>query len=79
MSALGWDDFTDDERLALMGALHDAQASERRTRMDQAEAFCLGLDEIAERYDGPDGHIAHEVRNVRALTGLRDRAFGVAS
>lgn len=66
--------FTDDQRTALIAAKRMAEDEERSLRMDQAEAFCLGQDGIAERFDV---HVAKSARTRRTLNELTDIAYGI--
>lgn len=71
-----YEQFTDDQRTALISAERMAEDEERSLRMDQTEAFCLGQDGIAERYDV---HVAKSARTRRTLNELTDIAYGIPS
>lgn len=75
MSALTREAFSDAQRNALCYALNRAEDGEATARMRQAESFCNGNDDIAERYDGPAGHIARHANARRELDGLCEIAF----
>lgn len=68
--------FTDDQRAALISAHRLAVDEERTLRMTQTEIFCRGQDALAERFDD---HVARSTRISRTLGELVDVAYGVAS
>ena len=74
-----YNDYTNAQRRAVSYAVNAAERGEHEARMSQAEAFCNGNDDIAERYDGPSGYIAHHADARRELMALLDLAYGVTS
>lgn len=60
---------TQEHMSAVAGAQLDAQMRERDTRVRQAEAFCRGADELAERYDAI---VANQVQDFACLTEIRE-------
>lgn len=70
------DQFTDDQRAALVHAHGAAQRELRRDLMERTEAFCMGSDDLAERWDG---HVARSTMIVAELDRLTDTAYGVGS
>lgn len=70
-------EFTEPSRDALVYGVCRAEDGEAHARMSQAEAFCNGNDDIADSYDGPDGHIARHVNARRELLALLRHATDV--
>lgn len=69
--------FTTDQRHALNAAYVEFRNRVAEHRMTQAELFCYGRDDLAARYDGPDGFIATAERHLRAVDEMTNAAYGI--